>query len=357
MPPADDALSWLILLTPLALTILVVVAVLWVAHILLIRHNRHLGSDKLFSRQLIMLGLTLTGLLAIVFAMPVAESSRNQIVGLLGLLISGVFAFSSTNIFANLASGILLRVTRPFAIGDFISVSDHFGRVAARGLFDTEIQSENGELISVPNKYLIAEPVSALRSADAIVSSSLSLGYDNHHAMIEELLLSAAYKSGLNDPFVHITELGNYAVTYRVSGVLPEAKRFVTARSNLCKAVLDELHQHGVEIVSPTFMNQRQTGDEGRVIPKQVTVARRSHESLAEDILFDKAEQAERIVKEKQRLLDKIADLDARLKEVSHEQRQAIADEIARARKQLEEIEVLEHQGEKGQQGSGRSAD
>ncbi|MEB3733556.1 mechanosensitive ion channel [Halopseudomonas pachastrellae] len=55
-------------------------------------------------------------------------------IALLGLLISGVFAFSSSNIFANLAAGVLMRMTRPFVLGDFISVGEHFGRVAERGL-------------------------------------------------------------------------------------------------------------------------------------------------------------------------------------------------------------------------------
>ena len=64
-----------------------------------------------------MLGLTLGSLVALVLAFPVSESSRNQIIGLIGLLLSGIIAFSSSTIFANLMAGIMLRVTRPFGTG------------------------------------------------------------------------------------------------------------------------------------------------------------------------------------------------------------------------------------------------
>ena len=177
---------------PLLLTLGLVTLVLALAHFLLIRRNRDLGNERLFSRQLIMLALTLIGLVAVILALPVSEGARNQIIALLGLLISGVFAFSSSNIFANLAAGVLMRMTRPFVLGDFISVGEHFGRVAERGLFDTEIQSESGELIALPNSYLTSRPIATLRSDGALVSAELSLGYDAHHADIEPLLLAAA---------------------------------------------------------------------------------------------------------------------------------------------------------------------
>ena len=104
-----DVMDSLANVIPLLETLLVVGLALWSADYLLIRRHGGLGNEKLFSRQLIMLGLTLVGLVAVILALPVSEGSRNQIIALLGLLVSGVFAFSSSNIFANLAAGILLR--------------------------------------------------------------------------------------------------------------------------------------------------------------------------------------------------------------------------------------------------------
>ncbi len=182
-------------------------------------------------------------------------------------MISGTFAFSSTTIMANLMAGVMLRMTRPFRTGDFIRVESYFGRVAERGLLDTEIQDESRELIAIPNTYLISHAVTVVRSSGTIVSTTLSLGYDVHHLVVEPLLLRAAERARLEDPFVHVLELGNYAITYRVSGLLVEVKNLLTVRSNLCREILDVLHEEQIEIASPTIMNQRRWPEETKLIP------------------------------------------------------------------------------------------
>ncbi len=327
---------------PLIVTTSIVALTLTVAHRLVIKKYADIGNERMFTRQLLMLALTLVGVIAIVLSLPVQESSRNQIIGLIGLLISGVFAFSSANIFANLAAGILLRVTKPFAIGDFVTVGDHFGRISARGLFDTELQSESGELVAIPNTYLISSPVKTVPSVSTLVSASLSLGYDVHHHVVEPLLISAAKQSGLEGSFVHILELGNFAVTYRVSGVLTEADKLVSARSNLYKSILDTLHNNNIEIVSPSFMNQRPLAPKEAVIPEsapQQVVT--DIETEAEKILFAKAQQAGQIEKEKQQLKDEIAELDLNKKAASGKAKKVKKEILERTKESLEKLEEV----------------
>ena len=55
-----------------------------------------------------------------------------------------------------------------------------------------------------------------------------------------------------------VISLDDFSVLYRVSGFLAEVKNLITVKSTLKKRVLDVLHENGVEIVSPAFMNQRQ---------------------------------------------------------------------------------------------------
>ena len=324
----------------------VVLLMLWAADWLLIRRHRELGRERMFSRQLIMLGLTLLGVLAIILALPVSESSRNQLIGLIGILISGVLAFSSTTIISNLMAGVLLRITQPFKVGDFIRVGEHFGRVSERGLFDTEIQTETRELIALPNTYCMNNPVATIRSSGTIISATLSLGYEIDHQQIETLLMDAAAGCDLTEPFVHILELGNFAVTYRVSGFLEDPKRLITVRSGLYARVLDTLHAHGIEIVSPSYMNQRRIGEDVRVIPTaRAATASTAPSSSAEDIVFDKAERAEELENEKQQLLREIEALELELKQAPDEQ-QKLAGQAAleqrRARlKSLEQAQDL----------------
>lgn len=313
----------------------------WIVHWFLIGRHPDLGNEKKFPRQLMMLGLFFLSLLVVVFALPISESSRNQVLGLMGILISGILALSSTTIVSNLIAGVLLRNTKPFKIGDFIRVGDHFGRVSERGLFDTEIQTEERELIDLPNTYLISKPVTTIRGTGAVVSASLSLGYDIGHAQIEPLLIKAAEMSGLEEPFVHILELGNYAVTYRISGILPESKRFITARTKLYRHVLDTLHQRKIEIMSPAYMNQRRLGENQLVLPAGVQAASSNEtECASDDIVFDKAERAETLENEKNKLTENIEKLEIALKAVNEKgEKDAIKKDIERNRQRLKDIQ------------------
>lgn len=315
------------------------VATLWGAHWFLIGRHVDLGNERKFPRQIVMLGLTFVCLVTMVLSLPLSESIRNGLIGLIGLLASGIIAFSSTTVVSNLMAGILLRMTKPFHIGDFIRVGDHFGRVSERGLFETEIQSESRELIAIPNTFLISHPVTTIRSSGTIVSIMLSLGYDVHHSRIETLLVQAAQESGLEEPFVHILELGNYSITYRISGLLTEVKWLITARSSLFRNALDILHANGIEIMSPAYMNQRRLSEDRKIIPYTVRDESSEKPVIAEDIVFDKAEQAENVEKEKLELIGKIEELEPSLKEASDEDKEHIKKRIVEARERLKVLE------------------
>jgi len=293
MEISDKILNLLFTFLPSLSVLIASVAILWGCYWFLIGRRPEIGNERKFPLQILMLVLTIVSILAIVITLPISESFRNQIIGLIGILISGIIAFASTTVIGNLMAGVLLRITKPFRTGDFISVGDFFGRVSESGLFDTEIQSESRELIAFPNTYLISHPVSTIRSSGAIVSATLSLGYDIHHLKIEPLLIKAAEETGLKDPFVHILELGNFSITYRISGLLADVKGLLTARSNLFRTVLKTLHGNGIEIMSPAFMSQRRIGEEQKIIPTFVQVTPTKEGVGAEEIVFDKADQAE----------------------------------------------------------------
>jgi len=329
-----------IIILPTLLTIIGVIAVLWAFYWFLIGRNPHLGNERKFPRQIILLGLTIAGLLTIVFALPVSESSRNQLIGLIGLLISGIIAFSSTSIVSNLMAGILLRITKPFRTGDFIRVANHFGRVTERGLFDTEIQTETRELIALPNTFLITNAVTTIRTSGTIISATVSLGYDAHHSQVQSSLIKAAEKCGLEEPFVHILELGNFFVTYRISGLLTEVKRLITARSNLYQSILDTLHDQNIEIMSPSIMNQRRIPDDKKVIPI-IAIEQTPEEKVnAEEIAFDKAETAEIADKAKQDVIKEIEELEATMNEAPEGKKLQIKDRIEEYRKYLKTLDT-----------------
>jgi hypothetical protein len=144
-----------------------------------------------------------------------------------------------------------------------------------------------------------------VRDSGTIISTTVSLGYDLSHSEIKKYLLKAAEESGLEDPFLYIDKLGDFSVTYRINGMLKDINKYFTTRSLLNINVMDNLHKNEVEIVSPTFMNQRQV-NENKFIP-EVAAAKeeKTDNKLPEEIVFDKAIEADKI-EEKEEYLKKI---------------------------------------------------
>jgi small conductance mechanosensitive channel len=332
---SDNLVSdWL----PVIITILVFGGLTWLTQVLLFNKLKHTGNENIFARQLVMLLLMLVGLISVVISLPLKENLELQILSLIGLILSGLLAFSSTTIFGNLVAGAMMRFTQPFRTGDFIRFDDTFGRVTELGLFDCEIQTQTRELVSIPNSMLISKAVSVIRRSGTIISVELSLGYDLHHSRIDELLLQAAKQSGLEEPFVHITQLGDFSVNYKVSGLLVEIKNLLTARSNLHRNVLDCLHDNDIEIMSPNYISQHAGLDVKRVIAHSPKFKKVVNESNAEEVVFDKAEQAQQIASNKTEMLKKIEVLNQRLAAAEKDEHKTLVRQIEQLKIKIKEL-------------------
>ena len=68
-------------------------------------------------------------------------------------------SFALSNIIQNFVSGILIRNDRPFEVGDVITVMGDEGKVIKIGLRRTVLQSEDGNLVYVPNSIFAARAV------------------------------------------------------------------------------------------------------------------------------------------------------------------------------------------------------
>jgi small-conductance mechanosensitive channel len=257
-----------------------------------------------FKYQLIQLGVVLVGILAFVVMLPVGQTLRGQLLTLIGIVTSAAIALSSTTFIGNIMAGMMLRSLRKFRPGDFIRVADHFGRISALSLLHVEIQTEDRDLTTLPNLFLVTQPMTVIYESGTIIAAKVSLGYDLAHERIEECLLNAARKAGLEDAFMQILELGDFSVTYRIAGLLTDVRQLISARSRLHAHMLDELHGAGVEIVSPRFVNRRDLTGNRVFIPEQAeaTVNAVEHRIAAEDVVFDKAERAENVERMRERL-------------------------------------------------------
>lgn len=260
------------------------------------------NTDSSLIRSIILFLIVLVGVISIILALPMDPDIKKEVTNLIGIVVSAVLALSSATFIGNAFAGIMLRAVKNFKPGDFIQVEENYGRVTEMGLFHTEIQTENRDLTTLPNLFLTMNAVKVTRSSGTFIYSEVSLGYDVDRHKIEEALLRAAKSCGLKDPFVLLTSLGDFTIVYKVQGLLENVKTIISSRSSLNAMVVDELHKEGIEIVSPGFINQRQVNDVVFIPKNQKKVAPVPENKKPENIIFDKADQAEGIESRKKHI-------------------------------------------------------
>ena len=280
-----------------------------------------------FRYQLLQIGGILLAVLFIILFVPFSDTLRGQLLSLYGLIISATIALSSTTLVGNIMAGFMLKAIGSCRPGNYITVGDYFGRISEMDMLHTEIQTEERDLTTLPNLYLVTHPVRVMRQSGTLLSVDVSLGYDVSRHKVEELLVQAALDTGLETPYVQIQHLGDFSVSYRVSGLLKEINNLIDKRRDLRARTMDALHQAGIEIVSPNFMNTRALTKNQTFIAKDVrksVVASTSTDSM----VFDKAEKAESVSNLKEKLEEikaRINDYDAVIAKPPSEQGQIAA--------------------------------
>ena len=221
------------------------------------------------SKSTIKLVLNLVIVILIVLNIPGVNESMLQ---LMGLVIAGIVAFSSSTIIANLMSGVIIKMGRLYKAGDIVRISKHFGEVAEVKFLCTLIETPKKEMMTIPNSLVMSHAVVNFSHAAYLVNVILTLGYDVNRLKAEDLLTKAAKACNLKNVFVSITNLGDFSVAYEVNGELSDAAEIPLIESSLRKAVLDEFNLANIEILSPNYHTIRKTM--AKTIPKGLSRAK-----------------------------------------------------------------------------------
>ncbi|MCF8361194.1 MAG: mechanosensitive ion channel [Prolixibacteraceae bacterium] len=289
------------------------------------------------AKRSIAFATVLIGALVFILSLPIDKSLKGNILSFFGIVISAGIALSSTNILGNLIAGFMNNSMNRFKNGDLIRIGDIQGRVTHRSAFHTEIQLEDSNFVTLPNLYVASNPVKLTRKTNTVISTSVSLGYDVSRADIEEALKEAAIKTGLNDPYVYITGLGDFSVTYKIHGFLEDSNKFFSTNSLLNAYVIDVLHNKKIEIVSPAFMNQRRV-DEVKFIPEKAKIQNENNtEKSPENLVFDEATKSEAIEKKKEHL-EKIIESQQKKKEEMKGEKGKKAEELKKSIEKADEL-------------------
>ena len=150
-------------------------------------------------------------------SLGVDVTSLVAMVSVFGLAVS----LAVQDMLSNVAGGIVLLVSKPFTLGDYVDTGCGEGEVAEIGLTHTRLDAPGGQRIMLPNSRLVAGKivnysVRGVRRADLTVCAS----YDDSAQAVRAACLRAVSRTEniLPDPApaVVVTAYGESAIEYHV---------------------------------------------------------------------------------------------------------------------------------------------
>ncbi len=199
---------------------------------------------------------------AFVLILPNLPAAHSPAFRGVSIFVAVLLSLGSTAAVANMVGGVVLTYTRAFKIGDRVRIADTLGNVTEKTLFVTRVRTPKNVEITIPNSMVLANHIInfsslARREPGLILHSAVTIGYDVPRETVRELLISAAQATETiepePDPFVLITSLDDFFVTYEINAYTRQAQKMNRIYSELHGHIVDNFNQAGIEIMSPHY--------------------------------------------------------------------------------------------------------
>ncbi len=171
-----------------------------------------------------------------------------------GLGVAGAgLALAMQGVLSNLAAGLTIIFTRPFKVGEYISIVGEEGQVEVISLFNTILSHPDLSRVIIPNRKIAGE---ILHNYGQVRQVNLSVGvaYDTDLSAalsrIDALLASNPKVLREPAPLVQVATLADSSVSI---GIRPwvSVQDFPSAAGDINKAVLESFRAGGIAIPFP----------------------------------------------------------------------------------------------------------
>lgn len=170
----------------------------------------------------------------------------------LGLAGAGI-ALAMQGVLGNLAAGLTIIFTRPFLVGEYISIAGEEGTVEDIQLFSTVLSHPDRSRIVIPNRKIVGEILhnfGTLRQLDVVVGVAYDTDIKLALAAIRDLL--AAHPKILQEPepMIRVLALADSSVNIAIRPWTP-VDDFYNTSSDITQAVLETFRERGIHIPFP----------------------------------------------------------------------------------------------------------
>jgi small conductance mechanosensitive channel len=176
--------------------------------------NLSMASFIRSAMKLILIFLTII-LTADILGIPI--TSFIALLGVFGLAVS----LSIQGAFSNMANGVMILITRPFDVGDFIEMPNESGRVVMLNLVHTQLETADKKIIFIPNSMVASSTITnhslnKTRRSEVKVTASREIPMETVRSVLFEAVASMPVILTDPAPQVLISSFNKYLVHYLV---------------------------------------------------------------------------------------------------------------------------------------------
>ena len=171
-----------------------------------------------------------------------------------GLGVAGAaIALAMQGVLGNVAAGLSIIFTKPFRVGEYISIANEEGRVEMITLFSTTLSHIDRSLIVIPNRKIAGEILhnfGMLRQLDLTVGLTQETDFARAFGAIDAVLKQNPRVIREPEPVVRIEEFAASAITVAIKPWVA-VNDYVPAIGELNLAIAEALRRDGIRIALP----------------------------------------------------------------------------------------------------------
>jgi small-conductance mechanosensitive channel len=198
------------------------------------------------------IGRVLVLLLFVVMALQNLGVELLPLIAGLGIAGAGI-ALALQGVLGNVAAGLSIIFTKPFRVGEYISIAGEEGRVETITLFSTTLSHNDRSRIVIPNRKIAGEILhnfGKIRQLDITVGVAYDSDLTATFTAIDAVLARNASVLKEPAPLVQASRLDEWAVTIDVKPWVAVSD-YVRATGDINRDVLAALREHHIEIPVP----------------------------------------------------------------------------------------------------------
>ena len=180
-------------------------------------------------------------LVALLLVLSVGYHAEPQLRGLLATSGAAaiILAFATQNLLGGVIAGMSLQINRPYKVGDWLQVGEHFAEVMEVNWRSTRLRTNDAIYLDIPNNEIVRQTIVNLHYPEKLHAIRIVVGIDYNtppNRVKDALLQATLHAEGVEkipEPKVFLKDFADFAISYEIKFYMLDHENF----NHVCDAV------------------------------------------------------------------------------------------------------------------------